>query len=66
MAWWTILQLSGLALCVVGVAIIFLFGYPPKEEERQALFTRLSRLALLLVFYGFLLQFAAAIADAFR
>jgi hypothetical protein len=36
MAWWTVLQLSGLALCVVGVAIIF-FGYPPKEEERQAL-----------------------------
>jgi hypothetical protein len=66
MAWWTVLQLSGLALCVVGVAIIFLFGYPPKEEERQALFTRLSRLALLLVFCGFLLQFAAAIADAFR
>ena len=63
MAWWTILQLSGLALCVVGVAVIFLFGYPPKEE---ALFTRLSRLALLLVFCGFLLQFAAAIADAFR
>jgi hypothetical protein len=24
MAWWTVLQLSGLALCVVGVAIIFL------------------------------------------
>jgi hypothetical protein len=66
MAWWTVLQLSGLALCVVGVAIIFLFGYPPKEEERQALFTRLSRLALLLVFCGFLLQFAAAITDALR
>jgi uncharacterized protein YpmS len=64
MAWWKILQLTGLALCVVGVAIIFLFGYPPKEEERQALFTRLSRLALLLVFCGFLLQLAAAVADA--
>jgi hypothetical protein len=66
MAWWTILQLIGLALCVMGVAIIFLFGYPPKEEERQALFIRLSRLALLLVFCGFLLQFAAAVAEAFK
>jgi hypothetical protein len=50
----------------MGVAIIFLFGYPPKEEERQALFIRLSRLALLLVFCGFLLQFAAAVAEAFK
>jgi hypothetical protein len=66
MAWWVVLQLSGLALCVVGVAVIFLFGYPPKEEERQVLFTRLSRLALLLVFCGFLLQFAAAVAEALR
>jgi hypothetical protein len=66
MAWWTILQLTGLALCVVGVAIIFLFGYPPKEEERQVLFTRLSRLALLVVFWGFLLQLAAAVAEALR
>jgi hypothetical protein len=66
MAWWAVLQLSGLALCVVGVAIIFLFGYPPKEEEGQVLFTRLSRLALLVVFLGFLLQFAAAVAEALR
>jgi hypothetical protein len=64
MARWKILQLTGLALCVVGAAIVFLFGYPPKEEERQALFTHLSRLALLLVFCGFLLQLAAAVADA--
>jgi hypothetical protein len=41
MAWWKILHLTGLAFCVVGVAIIFLFCYPPKEEERQALFTPL-------------------------
>jgi hypothetical protein len=66
MAWWTVLQLTGLALCVVGAAIIFLFGYPPKEEERRALFTRFSRLALLLVFCGFLLQLAAAVAGALK
>ena len=60
------MQLVGLAFCVVGVALIFLFGYPPKDEGRQALFVRLSRLALLLVFCGFLLQLAAAVAEAFR
>lgn len=60
MAWWKVLQLMGLALCVAGVALIFLFGYPPKDEARQALFVRLSRLALLLVFCGFLLQLVAA------
>jgi hypothetical protein len=46
--------------------MIFLFGYPPKEEESQVLFTRLSSLALLVVFWGFLLQFAAAVAEALR
>jgi len=62
MAWWNVLQVIGLTLCVAGVAIIFLFGYPPKDELRQALFIRLSRLALLLVFCGFLLQLTAAVA----
>ena len=65
MVWWNGLQLIGLALCVLGVAIIFLFGYPPKDEARQAMFIRLSRLALLLVFCGFLLQLAAAVAGAY-
>jgi hypothetical protein len=66
MAPWMVLQLIGLALCVMGVAIIFLFGYPPKDERRQALFVRLSRLALLLVFCGFVLQLAATVAEALR
>jgi len=66
MVWWNVLQLIGLALCVLGVAIIFLFGYPPKDEARHAMFIRLSRLALLLVFCGFLLQLAAAVAGAYR
>jgi hypothetical protein len=66
MASWMVLQLIGLALCVTGVAIIFLFGYPPKDERRQALFVRLSRLALLLVFCGFVLQLAATVAEALR
>jgi len=60
------LQLTGLTLCDIGVAIIFVFGYPPKEEERQALFAHLSRLALLLVLCGFLLQLAATLAEALK
>jgi hypothetical protein len=64
MMWWKGLQLIGLAFNVVGVALIFLFGYPPKDEDRQAVFVRLSRMALLLVFCGFLLQLAAAVVEA--
>ena len=50
------LQLTGLALNVVGSALIF-NGYPPQEGRRQGVFVRLSRFAVLLVFCGFLLQF---------
>ena len=55
------LQLIGLALNVVGVALIFLFAYPPQDERRKVFFIRLSRFALLLVFCGFLLQFVGAL-----
>ena len=64
MVWWKVLQLIGLAFNVVGVGLIFLFGYPPKDEDRQAVFVRLSRMALLLVFCGFLLQLVAAVGEA--
>jgi hypothetical protein len=37
-----------------------MFGYPPKDETRRALLVRLSRFALLLVFWGFVLQLASA------
>jgi hypothetical protein len=50
------LQVIGLALNVIGTAIIFLFAYPPADEARRALYVRLSRLAVLLVFCGFFLQ----------
>jgi|EndMetStandDraft_5_1072996.scaffolds.fasta_scaffold374604_1 hypothetical protein len=45
MAWWKVLHLIGLALA--GVAIIFLFGYRPKDEARQTLFIGLSLSRLL-------------------
>jgi hypothetical protein len=54
-------QLIGLALNVVGVALIFLFAYPLQDERQKVFFIRLSRLALLLVFCGFLLQFVGAL-----
>jgi hypothetical protein len=57
------LQLIGLALNVVGAALIFLFAYPLQDERRKVLFIRLSRLALLLVFCGFLLQFVGALLE---
>ena len=57
------LQLIGLALNVVGVALVFLFAYPPQDERRKVFFIRLSRLALLLVFCGFLLQFVGALLE---
>ena len=57
------LQLLGLALNVVGVALIFLFAYPPEDERRKLLFIRLSRFAVLLVFCGFLLQFVGALLE---
>ena len=54
------LQLIGLTLNVVGVALIFMFAYPP-DGRRQVLFIRLSRFAVLLVFCGFVLQLVAAL-----
>jgi hypothetical protein len=61
MVLWKVLELAGLALNVVGVALTFMFSYPPKDEARQALLIRLSRFALLLVFCGFVLQLVSAI-----
>jgi hypothetical protein len=57
------LLLVGLALNVVGAALIFIFAYPPQDDRRQLLYIRLSRLAVLLVFSGFLLQFVAALYE---
>jgi hypothetical protein len=53
-------QLIGLSLNVIGTAIIFMFAYPPQDERRRALFLVLARLALILIFCGFLLQLLAA------
>ena len=58
------LRLIGLALNVVGVALIFMFAYPSQDEQRRALFIRLSRFAVLLVFCGFLLQLVAALSES--
>ena len=55
------LQLTGLALNVVGSALIFMFAYPPQDGRRQVI--RLSRFAVLLVFCGFLLQFVAILYE---
>jgi hypothetical protein len=58
--WRRTLHPIGLALNVIGAAILFMFAYPPQDERRQLLYVRLSRLAVLPVFCGFSLQFAAA------
>lgn len=58
-----LLYLAGLALNIIGTGLIFVFAYPPREEERQNFYVGLARLALLLVFFGFLLQLAAALAE---
>jgi len=50
------LLLIGLGLNVVGAATIFMFAYPPQDERRHRLFLTLTRMALTLVFCGFLLQ----------
>ena len=57
------LRLVGLALNVVGAALVFMFAYPPHDERRQVLFVRLSRFAVLLVFCGFLLQFVGVLYE---
>jgi hypothetical protein len=59
-----LLHLFGLALNVLGTAIIFVFAYPPREEGRAKLFVALARVAVLLMFFGFLLQLAAAVYEA--
>jgi hypothetical protein len=56
------LHLVGLALNVIGAGLLFVFAYPPKEEARQAVYLGVARVALVLVFFGFLLQFLAAIS----
>jgi hypothetical protein len=59
LAW---LHVVGLALNVVGAGLIFVFAYPPKEEARQAIYLGVARVALALVFFGFLLQLLAEIS----
>jgi hypothetical protein len=54
-----LLQLVGLGLNVLGSALIFFFGYPPRDVRREMTFMRAARTALLMVFCGFLLQFVA-------
>jgi hypothetical protein len=54
------LQVIGLALNVLGTALIFLFAYPGSDERRGAMFVRVTRMALLLMFCGFMLQLVAA------
>jgi hypothetical protein len=54
-----LLQLVGLGLNVLGSALIFFFGYPPRGVRRETTFMRAARSALLMVFCGFLLQFVA-------
>jgi hypothetical protein len=56
----SLLQLIGLTLNVIGTAVIFLFAYPPADERRRAFFLLLTRVALLLMFCGFLLQLISA------
>ena len=38
---------------------IFMFAYPPQDERRHRLFLILTRMALILMFCGFLLQVLA-------
>jgi hypothetical protein len=56
------LHLVGLALNVVGAGLLFVFAYPPKDEARQAVYLGVARVALVLVFFGFLLQLLAEIS----
>jgi hypothetical protein len=57
------LQMTGLALNVAGAALVFMVGYPPQDSPRQGMFIRLSRVGILLIFCGFLLQFVAALYE---
>ena len=62
----TLLHLIGLGLSVVGTALVFLYAYPPTDEARRARYVRLTRVAVLLIFLGFLLQFIGALRDWLR
>lgn len=57
-----LLHLVGVAMNVIGTGLIFAFAYPPKDESRQSLSLDLTRAALALVFFGFLMQLLAAVA----
>jgi hypothetical protein len=57
------LHITGLALNVVGAAIIFMCAYPPDDDARRRRHVSWSRFALLLVFCGFLLQLITAVYD---
>ena len=54
------LQPLGLSLNVIGTAVIFMFAYPPTDERKRCFYLLLTRLALILMFGGFLLQLMAA------
>jgi hypothetical protein len=56
----SLLQLIGLGLNVIGTAAIFMFAYPPADVRKRSFFLVLTRVALILMFCGFLLQFIAA------
>jgi hypothetical protein len=56
-----LLHLAGAALNVIGTGLIFVFAYPPKEESRRGAYLSVNRVALVLVFFGFLMQLLAAI-----
>ena len=56
-----VLHLIGLGLNVLGTAIIFMFAYPPSDDRWRGLFLALTRIALILMFCGFVLQFLAAL-----
>jgi hypothetical protein len=54
------LLMIGLALNTLGTAFIFMFAYPPEGEQRRKFFIGLTRVALVLMFSGFLIQLLAA------
>jgi hypothetical protein len=58
-----LLQLLGLGLNVIGTALIFLYAYPPADQARREQYVGFTRIAVLLVFMGFVVQFAGALQD---
>lgn len=61
-----LLHLLGLGLSVLGTALIFLYAYPPTDETRRDQYVGFTRIAVFLVFLGFLLQFAGALREWLR